>query len=266
MNIVVTGFIEGVCNMVLKYKLRAALWHFLITASVGALIAALVFLVWFPSPFATMMDGIKLFALVLGCDLVLGPLMSLVIYNQKKSRRMLIVDYAVVGTFQLIALLYGVSVVAQYRPVYIAFTVDRFDVISAGELDAADLKEAAPEYKHLPWFGPELVVAIKPENPEERTQAIFLALGGGKDISARPKFYRPYASKHDDIVKAILPLEQLFKKRPDQQALVMNTIESHHKDIQSTGWLAVKQGRGFWTAIMDNKTAMPIAYLPIDPY
>ena len=253
--------------MILKYKLRAALWHFLITAAVGTLIAALVFLVWFPSPFATMMNGVTLFGIVLGCDLVLGPLMSLVIYDNNKSRRTLIIDYAVVGIFQLVALVYGVSVVAEYRPVYIAFTVDRFDVISAGDLDAADLKQAVlPEYRHLPWFGPQLVVAIKPQNPEELTQAIFLALGGGKDISARPKFYRPYASKHDDIVKAIHPLQELFKTRPDQQARVMSTIASHHEQLQSTGWLAVKHRRGFWTAIMDMKTAMPIAYLPIDPY
>src|SRR4051812_16499352 len=108
--------------MKFRDKIRAALWHFLITAVVGTLIATLVFLIWFPPPFGTMMDGVKLFAIVLGCDLALGPLMSLVIYDRAKSRRSLVIDYIVVGTLQLIALLYGVFVVAQYRPVYIAFT------------------------------------------------------------------------------------------------------------------------------------------------
>jgi len=252
--------------MSLKSKLRAALWHFLITAALGALIAALIFLIWFPSPFGTMMDGGKLFALVLGCDLVMGPLMSLVIYNQNKSRRELIVDYSIIGALQLAALLYGVSVVAGYRPAYIAFTVDRFDVVSVGEFDPADLKEATfKEYQHLPWFGPELVVAIKPEDIKERNDAIFLALGG-KDISLRPKYYRPYSTRRNDIVKAIRPLSELFNKHPDVQVSVTKAIESHHLDLNSAGWLAVKHRRGFWIAIMDTKTTLPIEYLPIDPY
>jgi len=252
--------------MKLRDKLRAALWHFLITAIVGSLIAALIFVIWFPPPFGTMMDGIKLFAIVLGCDLVLGPLMSLVIYNRAKSRRSLIIDYSIIGTLQLAALLYGVSVVAQYRPVYIAFTVDRFDVVSAGNIEQTDLDEASdPQYRHLPLLGPKLVVAVKPENAEERTQSIFLGLAG-KDISARPKFYRSYESKHADILKAIRPLKELFERHPDRKQSVLDAIQSHQEDEHNIGWLAVKHPRGFWIALMDMKTVMPIEYLPIEPY
>lgn len=252
--------------MKFRDKVRAAIWHFLITAIVGSLIAALVFLVWFPPPFSRMMDGFKLFAIVLGCDLVLGPLMSLVIYNRAKSRRSLIIDYSIIGALQLAALLYGVSVVAQYRPVYIAFTVDRFDIVSAGNIEQTDLDEATvPQYKHLPWLGPELVVAVKPDNAEERTQSIFLALAG-KDISARPKFYRPYDSKHADIAKAIHPLQELLKLHPDKKQLVLDAIQRRHLDVQTVGWLAVKHPRGFWVALMNMKTVRPIEYLPIEPF
>jgi len=66
--------------------------HFLATAMLGAIAAALIFFVWFPSPFATMIGGTELFMLVVGCDLVLGPLLTLVIYNPSKKRRELIFD------------------------------------------------------------------------------------------------------------------------------------------------------------------------------
>jgi len=253
-------------NLKFRDKVRAALWHFLITAIIGSAIAALVFLAWFPSPFATMMDGVRLFAIVLGCDLILGPLMSLVIFDRDKSRRSLIIDYAIVGALQLAALLYGVTIVAQYRPVYIAFTVDRFDVVSAGNIEKEDLNEATdPQYKHLPFLGPKLVVAVKPENSEERTQSIFLALAG-KDISARPKFYRPYDSKHAEVTNAIHSLNELFDRHPDQKQLVLDAIQQHHQDSQNIGWLAVKHPRGFWIALMNKQTAMPIDYLPVEPY
>jgi hypothetical protein len=43
-----------------------------VTLTFAACAAALIFLVWFPRPFATMIGGTELFMLVVGCDLVLG--------------------------------------------------------------------------------------------------------------------------------------------------------------------------------------------------
>jgi hypothetical protein len=97
----------------------------------GACAAALIFLVWFPDPYQTMVGGTKLFELVVICDLVLGPLISLVIYDRNKGRRKLIVDYTIVGVVQLAMLAYGVYVVAGTRPVYTAFNKDRLEVVSA---------------------------------------------------------------------------------------------------------------------------------------
>src|SRR6187401_541882 len=69
--------------------------HFLVTLTLAAVAAALIFVVWFPDPFETMIGGTELFLLVVGCDLALGPLISLVIYDSRKSRRALVFDYAV---------------------------------------------------------------------------------------------------------------------------------------------------------------------------
>ena len=87
----------------------------------GRIAAALIFLVWFPAPFATMVGGTELFMLVVGCDLVLGPLLSLVIYDPRKTRLALVIDYSIVGAVQLATLIYGVYIVAGTRPVYVAF-------------------------------------------------------------------------------------------------------------------------------------------------
>ena len=53
------------------------------------------------------------------------------IYNSRKSRRELLMDYSVVGVVQLAALVYGVFVLAGTRPVYVAFNQDRIEVASA---------------------------------------------------------------------------------------------------------------------------------------
>ena len=103
--------------IVWREKFRAMLLHFLITLAVAAVAAGVIFLVWFPDPFQAMAGGTKLFMLISVCDLVLGPLLSLVIYNSKKSRRELITDYSIVGVVQLAAFNYGVVAKAAPRPV-----------------------------------------------------------------------------------------------------------------------------------------------------
>src|SRR4051794_15319474 len=140
-----------------REKVLAFAIHFLATAALGACAAALIFLAWFPHPFATMIGGTELFMLVVGCDLALGPLISLVIYNSRKSRRELLVDYTVVGIIQLAALGYGVYVVAGTRPVYVAFSADRLEVVTARDISDTELAAAPPEYRALSLTGPRYV-------------------------------------------------------------------------------------------------------------
>ena len=94
--------------IVWREKFVATGIHFLVTLGLAACAAAVIFLVWFPDPFATMIGGTELFLLVVGCDLALGPLISLVIYDSRKSRLELITDYSIVGIVQIVALVYGV--------------------------------------------------------------------------------------------------------------------------------------------------------------
>jgi hypothetical protein len=60
--------------IVWREKFIATAIHFLVTLALAACAAALIFLVWFPSPFATMIGGTELFLLVVGCDRARGPL------------------------------------------------------------------------------------------------------------------------------------------------------------------------------------------------
>ena len=125
-----------------REKFRAFGIHFATTLIVALLAAALIFLVWYPAPFGTMVGGLKLFMLITGCDLALGPLISLIIYNSRKSRLALVFDYTVVGVVQVAAFVFGVYSVSQARPAYVAFVKDRLEVIAAGEIAEKDLLEA----------------------------------------------------------------------------------------------------------------------------
>ena len=115
--------------------LKAGAVHFLLSVLVAVLAAALVFMLWYPFPYRELMGGRELFMLVIGVDVVCGPLLTMVLYNPSKPRLDLVRDLGIVAIIQLAALIYGLSVVMAVRPVYLVYEVDRFNAVSAVDID-----------------------------------------------------------------------------------------------------------------------------------
>jgi len=61
-------------------------------------------------------------------DVILGPLITLTVFNRSKPRSELVRDLTVVGLIQLAALGYGLWTVFVARPVHLVFEYDRFRV------------------------------------------------------------------------------------------------------------------------------------------
>jgi hypothetical protein len=248
--------------IVWREKLVAMGVHFVATAVLAAIAAALIFLVWFPSPFQTMIGGTELFMLVVGCDLALGPLLSLVIYNSRKSRRELITDYTIVGVLQVAALVYGVFIVADVRPVYMAFVKDRFEIVLAGDIRKEELAAAKdPRYAKVGWTGPELVGVTVP--PEERQNVVFEALNGNEEHQ-RPRFYVPFDSVVERIRSRAKPLDELETKYPATKPLLAAALGDVKLPREKLGWVPARSFRGFWTSVVDLDTGRPVAWIDFE--
>ncbi|MBY4598086.1 TfpX/TfpZ family type IV pilin accessory protein [Ottowia caeni] len=246
-------------------KLKAFSIHFIATALLAALAAYLVFNLWFPHPFAEMMGGIKLFVLVVACDLALGPLMSLVIYNPNKRRNELLTDYAVVITLQIAALAYGLHTVGQARIAFLVFTVDRYVVVSAGELPKSERKKALqPEWRGVDWVGYHTVFVQQVADPSANYQLIMSALGGGRDLQHVVENYRPVAEHLADILQVAKSMESLRSRFPEQVQAIDAAVVKSAREEQGLLWLPVQAARVFWVAIIDARTALPVAWLNID--
>ena len=250
--------------IVWREKFVATAIHFLVTLGLAACAAALIFLVWFPDPFQTMIGGTELFMLVVGCDLALGPLISLVIYNSRKSRRELVTDYAVVGTVQVAALIYGVFILAGTRPVYVAFSVDRLEVVTARDITDKELAAARdPAYATLPYTGPRFVGIEVP--PADHNDALDQSLSGNEE-HMRPKFFVPYARLLPNIREGAKTLAELEKRLPASKPLLDAALQDIHIPAERIRWLPVHHRQGFWTALIDIDDGKPVAYVNLDPY
>lgn len=247
-----------------REKFLATGIHFLVTLALAACAAAVIFLVWFPDPMQTMIGGTELFMLVVGCDLALGPLISLVVYNSRKSRRKLVFDYTVIGILQIASLIYGVYVVAGTRPVYVAFNADRLEIVLAHDLFDKELAAARdPAYATVPFTGPKLVGIEVPAADQE--DALFESVRGNEE-HMRPKFYVAYETKLPAILKYAKTLDELKKRFPASAPLLDAAMREITVPAERVRWLPVHHFRGFWTALIDMDNGKPIAYVDFDPY
>ncbi len=242
-------------------KFKAAGFHLLVTLLIALCSGVLVFQIWFPGKLSSMLGGVELYQLVLIVEICLGPLMSLVIFNPKKPRSELIRDYSIIGVIQVAALVYGVSTVADSRPVVLAFVKDRIEVVSAFELDDDDLKAASDDkYAQKSWFGPLDVCTESPADPQEKSDLIFSAIDG-KDIQMFPKYYRECKNK------------ELIERSFDKGLLLSETVQANNPPEvfeelpkEDFVWLPVTHRFGAWVVVFPNKDINKAQYFPIEPW
>jgi hypothetical protein len=250
--------------IVWREKFRAVAIHFLATLLLAGIAAAVIFGVWYPAPLGTMAGGTELFMLVVGCDIALGPLLSLVIYDSKKTRRHLVTDYAIVGLVQLGALAYGVWVVYGVRPVYIAFNKDRYEIVVPLDIPGGELAAAREDrYRTLPLTGPKLIGIVVP--PADQKDAVMASMVG-VDTHQLPKYYAPYEAVLDEVKQRAAPIATLERKHPEAKAQIAAEVAKTGIAAEKLGWLPVHAGAAFWTALVEESTGQPVHYFALDPY
>src|SRR5690606_13371823 len=127
-----------------------------------------VFGFWYPGHYRILAGGTGLFVLVMLVDVVMGPLLTFVVYDRSKGVAQLRRDIAVIVLLQMLALGYGLNAMYLGRPVALAFEFDRFRVVSMAEVVVAELPRAPPLFRRLPLTGPMLLAVRKSSTPAER--------------------------------------------------------------------------------------------------
>jgi hypothetical protein len=246
--------------------LRAAAIHFSVTLLVALLVSVLVFFVWYPWPFYDLVPGKSLFWLVMGIDVVCGPLLTLVIWNPSKSSRELALDLSLVALIQLAALGYGIHNVYNARPVHLVFEVDRLRLVTASEIEHADLPQALPEFQSLPWHGPTLASAREPKDNDELLKSVELSTAG-IDPSLRPSWWQAYELGVPTVLARAKPLSVLVQARPEAKADLDAAIRQSGRPENELVWLPFTSGANFdWVVLLDKKDGQPLAFAPIDGF
>lgn len=220
-------------------RFQAFGWHLLASSFVALLSAVLVFMLWYPGPLAVASGVRDIYLLLLMVDVTLGPVITLVVFNTKKKE--LRHDLAAVVVIQLAALLYGMHAVYIARPVYVVFSIDRFDLVYANGFTEEKLtKVTRNEYRSLSRFGPQIIAARQPDDVKARNELLFGSLSGGDDLPQLPQYYVSYSDQKIQVQKHIHPLEELKSFNKARGGEIAALISKYALIKQGVGFLPLR--------------------------
>jgi len=245
-------------------RVQAALIHLGLSALVAATIVAVMLLLWYPSPYFAAAGGGTLLMLLIGVDVVLGPLLTLIVYDPAKKS--LLYDLAVIAMLQIAALIYGVNVMASARPAFVVYLRGGFDVVSANDVVTEDMAQAQlPEFQSVPLTGPRLAAARVPVDPGVQLRIGMEAAAGGADLTAYPRYYIPYATASREAAASGKPLAALAQASPENAAAVARLAASSGKSADALVYLPLHTRSVQMSIVLDKANGDVVGVLPLEP-
>ena len=230
----------------------------------ASLAALVVFGWWYPYPYRELSGGRELFALVVAVDVVLGPLITLVIFNPAKTRRHLVMDFTVIGLLQVAALAYGLWTVFVARPVHLVFEYHRMAVVHAVDVPPDLLAKAPTDLQTLPLTGPTLL-SLRPLQASEFVESTLQALGGVAQ-AAQANLWQPYGAARAEVLQESQPAAQLRQRFPDQASTIDHAVAQSGVPIERLRYLPLLARKKAWTVLLDADNILPVGYVPLDSF
>jgi hypothetical protein len=239
---------------------RASGIHLLLSCAIVGAVLAFMVATWYWWPLFVIAGGAGITLILAGVDVTLGPLITLIIF--KSGKKGLKFDLAFIALMQAAALAYGIHVVYVARPIYLVYVVDRFNLVTAKDLDPEDLAKAkSPEFKELPLGRPSYIAAQLPRDPKEQLDVMLSGLKG-KDLHLFPQYYVPYADQAQNALRHSKDAAILLARDPEA---VRSALDSAGRKPESVRFLPLR-ARVDAAVLIDSVSGMPLAIVRVDPW
>ena len=240
-------------------RFRASGAHFLISAFVACVLLSLCWFIWYPAPLLVALGGHELFLLIIGVDVVLGPLLTLAVFKPgKKSLRF---DLSVIALLQVAALFYGMNALLAGRPVYAAALGKEFQVVLAPEVTEANLAKATTR---LPWWGPSWVGTKAATEQYDRNAVMDLErMGAGR--GHLPQLHIPYATMANELLANAASIETLKKHNPTQVNQIDAWLDAKGINPATSRYQPIKMGASRFVVLLNAENAAVLGIAQFRP-
>lgn len=234
----------------LKDKLKAAGAHIAINLILFALLLFVLLKLWYPAPYFTASGGYQGLKIVALVDIVLGPILTFVIFNKNKKRSLLLQDIFLILVIQIGAFIWGTWTVYQQRPVASVFWENRFYTVPA-----IALKNLGYDLNDLYQFGDKFPVMVEVEKPKDPDLLNNLAEEVNSKLIVPYQLmhrYRSYKTdltnmfEHDVDVKEIVGINSKMKAQLDK------LLQKSQSDMSELHYLRLESKYHNTVVVLDN--------------
>jgi len=240
-------------------RLSFFLSHLTISVCMALLVVSVVFFIWYPPPLAKAVGVTSIFLMLLVIDIIIGPVLSFLIY--KEGKKTLKLDLTIIIVIQFLALAYGVYSIAQGRPVWLAYNVDRFEVTRQNDIVIENINEVLQQYRQPSWFKPEFVGVEFSKDRKIRSKDLLAETLGGISLTQKPERYVPLDKVKYQIHRHAQNLEIL--NQFNDKALVKKIL---FKYPQATGYVPLKSTAMDMTVLINKEDGEVVKIVDLRPW
>jgi len=243
---------------------KASFIHLLISILIVGSVAAYVIYFWYPPALMPMAKADRLLMLIASVDLIVGPLLTLIVY--KSGKKNLKIDLAIIALIQLSFLAYGLHTIWSSRPVFLVAVHDRFELVFANEISSKNLAAAKlPEFKNLGFTKPVLAGAVFPSDSKAKDSIMLSALSGQGDIQTMPQYFVSYETVKDALLTRAKTLDDSSVLSQAESSILSSAAKSYGFQEDELCFVALASSRNYAVMLLNRKTGDIVGPVNIDP-
>ncbi|MBB5191565.1 hypothetical protein HNQ50_002295 [Silvimonas terrae] len=245
-------------------RLKAAGVHLLISLIIFSLIIGLFLHFFYPWPYYEINGLFQGLRITAGVDIILGPLLTALVFAAGKSRRALRFDFSMIALVQIGALAYGIVTLYAQRPYISAFLDRGFQTVRVSDLKLDPALRAHIEQLHGQAAVQPPLLAVRPPKDGEEGAMMFItemtSSGFPAEFTSR---LEPVTAHWAQIVPAALALPA--KLPADRQSIVDEFVKAHQIALPDLALFPLKGPFEERMVAFTRKDGQFVGYLNLEP-
>jgi hypothetical protein len=179
----------------MHFRFKAFGLHLLASSVALSSILGILYFGWYRWPGWYLTAVAQVVMVMVGVDVVLGPLLTLIVARSSKPRRELTRDIAMIVAVQLCAMVYGTVSLWGGRPLYYAYSENLLQLVQAYDIDDEEIALGLKQNPQLAphWYSlPRWIWAPLPEDKATAVKIVTAAITGGEDVISMPRYFKPW--------------------------------------------------------------------------
>ncbi|NOX49271.1 MAG: hypothetical protein GXP16_01885 [Gammaproteobacteria bacterium] len=235
--------------------------HLGISFLIFLLLAYFVVFEWYPSFFFESDGGWRGIRIIVAVDMVLGPLLTLVVFKAGKPG--LKTDLTLIGLLQFVCLFAGAYVVWSERPLAIVYVDSRFEVLTRDDFKTTELG-SSPDLSAYPGDSPKWIAVAMPQDITEQTAFRKKMFGSGRTLSTATQHYKPFDPTDPLFTDDPRDMDVVRKREGGEKAL-NDWVKEHGGNIEDYNFYTYSTRYAYRYMGFSKSSGEMIGFLSIQP-